>query len=274
MSTAGLHALSGVAAKLRGMVIDMSHAAGTPHLGSSLSCVDIVAAAYWDALRIDPARPDDPGRDRFILSKGHAATTLYAALAHRGFFSESLLETYNKDGSRLAEHPGPNCVPGVEAATGSLGHGLPIALGMALAGRLQGHDYRVYALLSDGECNEGSVWEAAMLAPAQKLENVCVIVDYNKWQATGRSNEILSLAPLAAKWAAFGWDAHEVDGHDLGALTALLRKVPNGSGKPVAVIAHTVKGKGVSFMEDDNNWHYRIPNQKEVADAKRQLGLA
>jgi transketolase len=274
MSAADPKALPGIAAKLRGMVIDMSHAAGTPHLGSSLSCVDIVTAAYWDALRIDPTRPDAPGRDRFILSKGHAATTLYAALAHRGFFSPALLDTYNKDGSKLAEHPGPNCVPGVEAATGSLGHGLPIALGMALAGKLQSRNYRVYALLSDGECNEGSVWEAAMFAPAQKLENVCVIVDYNKWQATARSNETLALAPLRDKWAAFGWDAHEVDGHDLNALCALMRKVPNGSGKPVAVIAHTVKGKGVSFMEDDNNWHYRVPNQKEVADAKRQLGLA
>jgi transketolase len=265
--------LAKVAARLRGAVIDLSHAAGTPHLGSSLSCADIVAAAYWDALRIDPKRPHAPERDRFILSKGHAATTLYAALAHRGFFPEEILETYNKDGSRLAEHPGPNCVPGVEAATGSLGHGLPIALGMALAGRMQGLSYRVYALLSDGECNEGSVWEAAMFAPAQKLEQVCVIVDYNKWQATGRSNETLSLAPLREKWAAFGWDAHEVDGHDLTALTALMRNVPNGSGKPVALIAHTIKGKGVSFMEDDNNWHYRIPNEKEVADAKRQLGL-
>ncbi len=144
MSVADPTALPGIAATLRGMVIDMSHAAGTPHLGSSLSCVDIVTAAYWDALRIDPAQPDDPGRDRFILSKGHAATTLYAALAHRGFFPAALLETYNKDGSRLAEHPGPNCVPGVEAATGSLGHGLPIALGMALAGRIQGRSYRVY----------------------------------------------------------------------------------------------------------------------------------
>lgn len=266
--------LTAVAARLRGAVIDMSHKAGTPHLGSSLSCVDIVTAAYWDALRIDPTRPDAPGRDRFILSKGHAATTLYAALAHRGFFRPSLLETYNQDGSKLAEHPGPNCVPGVEAATGSLGHGLPIALGMALAGRLQSRRYRVYVLLSDGECNEGSVWEAAMFAPAQKLDNVCVIVDYNKWQATGRSNETLALAPLRDKWAAFGWDVHEADGHDIGALTRLMRNVPNGSGKPVAIIAHTVKGKGVSFMEDDNNWHYRVPNEREVADAKRQLGLA
>jgi transketolase len=266
--------LEKVAARLRGAVIDMSHAAGTPHLGSSLSCTDIVVAAYWDALRIDPKRPYAPERDRFILSKGHAATTLYAALAFRGFFPEAVLDTYNKDGSTLAEHPGPNCAPGVEAATGSLGHGLPIALGMALAGRMQGLSYRVYALLSDGECNEGSVWEAAMFAPARKLENVCVIVDYNKWQATGRSNETLFLAPLPEKWASFGWDAHEVDGHDMNALCTLMRNVPNGTGKPVAIIAHTIKGKGVSFMEDDNNWHYRIPNQKEVADAKRQLGLA
>lgn len=267
-------ALHAIAAQLRGTIIGLSHAAGTPHLGSSLSCVDIVVAAYWNALRIDPARPGDPDRDRFILSKGHAATTLYAALAARGFFPTALLDTYNTDGGRLAEHPGPGCVPGVEAATGSLGHGLPIALGMALAGRIQGRSYRVYALLSDGECNEGSVWEAAMFAPARGLDNVCVIVDYNKWQATGRSNETLALAPLRAKWESFGWDACEVDGHDVAALASLMRDVPNGSGKPVAIIAHTVKGKGVSFMEDDNNWHYRIPNEKEVAEAKRQLGLA
>ena len=190
MKQADSHALPGIAAKLRGMVIDMSHAAGTPHLGSSLSCVDIVTAAYWDALRIDPTRPDNPGRDRFILSKGHAATTLYAALAHRGFFPTSLLETYNKDGSKLAEHPGPNCVPGVEAATGSLGHGLPIALGMALAGRLQGRNYRVYALLSDGECNEGSVWEAAMFAAHQRLSGLIAIVDLNGQQALGDHGRI------------------------------------------------------------------------------------
>ena len=263
------------AARLRGRLVEMSHAAGTPHLGSSLSCADIVTAAYWAVLAIDPTRPDHPDRDRFILSKGHAATTLYAALAFRGFFPDSwLTDEYNVDGGRLAEHPGPGCAPGVEAATGSLGHGLSIGLGMALAARIHKRRYRVFALLSDGECNEGSVWEAAMFAPAHHLDHVCVIVDYNKWQATGRSNEVMALAPLRDKWAAFGWDTIEVDGHDPAAVAALMRQVPNGSGRPAAIIAHTVKGKGVSFMEDDNNWHYRIPTADEVAAARRELGLA
>lgn len=266
--------LESVAAILRARVVEMSHVAGTPHLGSALSCADIVAAAYWGVLRIDPDAPEAPDRDRFILSKGHAATVLYAALAMRGFFPEDLLDSYNTDGGRLAEHPGPRCVPGVEAATGSLGHGLPIALGMALAGRIQGQRYRVYALLSDGECNEGSVWEAAMMAPAHRLDNLCAIVDYNKWQATGRSNETLALAPLRDKWESFGWSAHEVDGHDVDALAERMNRVPDGSGKPVALIAHTVKGKGVSFMEDDNNWHYRIPKAEEVAAAFRELELS
>ena len=160
------------------------------------------------------------------------------------------------------------------AATGSLGHGLPLGCGMALSGRIKGESFRVFALLSDGENNEGSVWEAAMFAAAQKLENVCVIVDYNKWQATARSNETLMLAPLRDKWQAFGWDAHEIDGHDVGALAEAMQQIPNGSGKPVALIAHTVKGKGVSFMEDDNNWHYRAPTAEEVVKAHKELGLA
>lgn len=262
------------AAELRGVVVEMCHRAQSAHLGSSLSCCDILTAAYWDVLNIDPATPEDPLRDRFILSKGHAAMALYATLALKGFFPREELVTYNQDGGRLAEHPPANQLPGVEAATGSLGHGLPLGNGMALAGRINGQDYRVYALLSDGENNEGSVWEAAMFAAAQKLENLCVVIDYNKWQATDRSNEVLALAPLADKWRAFGWDAVETDGHDVEGLARLMRNVPNGSGKPVAIIAHTVKGKGVSFMEDDNNWHYRAPTADEVAAAHRELGLA
>jgi len=261
------------AALLRGKVIEMSHAAQAAHLASSLSCADIVTAAYWHVLNIDSARPKDPLRDRFILSKGHAAAALYATLAMKGYFPLAELDTYCQDGGRLAEHPPANLLPGVEAATGSLGHGLPLGCGMALSGRIKGERFRVYALLSDGENNEGSVWEAAMFAAAQKLENVCVIVDYNKWQATGRSNETLMLAPLREKWAAFGWDAHEIDGHDVAALAAAMQRIPNGSGKPVALIAHTVKGKGVSFMEDDNNWHYRAPTADEVVKAKKELGL-
>ncbi|MCE7997276.1 MAG: transketolase [Rhodobiaceae bacterium] len=266
-------ALARHAAELRGQVVTLSHQAKTAHLGSSLSCADIVAAAYWHVLNIDPAKPDDPDRDRFILSKGHAAMTLYSILAARGFFPEALLDTYNKDGGKLAEHPPANGLPGVEAATGSLGHGLPIGAGMALSGKMKGQSYRVYCLLSDGECNEGSVWEAAMFAAAQKLDNLCVIVDYNKWQATGRSNETLALAPLRDKWEAFGWDAHEIDGHDIGDVAKRMVNVPNGSSKPVALIANTVKGKGVSFMEDDNNWHYRAPTAEELDQAFVELGL-
>ena len=260
--------------QLRFKLVQMSHAAGTPHLASALSCVEILVAAYWRVLRIDPANPAEPGRDRFILSKGHAASVLYAALAARGYFPPAMLDGFGQHGSPLAEQPAPGCAPGVELATGSLGHGLPVGIGMALAAGIQQRDYRVFVTMSDGECNEGSVWEAAMFAPAQQLANLAVIVDYNKWQATGRSNEVMSLAPLHKKWEAFGWNACEVDGHDLNAVAQAMGRVPDGSGKPVAIIAHTVKGKGISFMEDDNNWHYRIPKPEEVAAAKQELGLA
>jgi transketolase len=265
--------LSSIAAALRGQVITMSHQAGTPHLASALSCLDILTAAYWGVLRIDPAAPQAAERDRFILSKGHAASALYATLAARGFIPRETLESFAREGSPLAEQPSPGCAPGVEAATGSLGHGLGIGIGHALAGRIAGRSYRVYVLLSDGECNEGSVWEGALFAAAQRLANVCVIVDYNKWQATGRSNETMALAPLAEKWRAFGWDASDVDGHDLDALVERLNELPAASGQPTAIVAHTVKGRGVSFMEDDNNWHYRIPTSDEVESAKRELGV-
>lgn len=263
--------LAAIARRIRARVVEMSHVAKTPHLGSSLSCIDMLVAAYWRALRIDPRNPLAPNRDRFILSKGHAATALYVTLAERGFFDPKLLDTYDEDGAALPEHPGLQCVPGVEAATGSLGHGLPIALGMALASRIQESSYRCLVLMSDGECQEGSVWEAAMFAPAQKLDTVTVMIDYNKWQATGRSDEIMALAPLAEKWRAFGWDACEVDGHDFDELVAALTEKPDGSGRPRAIVCHTVKGKGVSFMEDDNNWHYRIPTAEEVEKTRFEL---
>ena len=266
--------LAAIARRIRARVVEMSNVAETPHLGSSLSCVDMLVAAYWGVLRIDPQKPLDPDRDRFILSKGHAATALYVTLAERGFFDPKLLDTYNEDGAALPEHPGLQCVPGVEAATGSLGHGLPIALGMALAARIENRPSRSLVLMSDGECEEGSVWEAAMFAPAQKLDTVTVMIDYNKWQATGRSDEIMALAPLVEKWLAFGWDACEVDGHDLDALLAALGRATDGSGRPRAIVCHTVKGKGVSFMEDDNNWHYRIPTAEEVEKARVELWQA
>ena len=224
-------------------------------------------------MKIDPSKPDDPNRDRFVFSKGHAVPALYITLARRGFFGKELLDTYAQAGAHLGEQPSPGCAPGVELATGSLGHGLPVGLGMALAGRIKKLSHRVFVLMSDGECNEGSVWEAAMFAPAQKLDNVCVIVDFNKWQATGRSTEVMALEPFADKFRAFGWDACEVDGHDIEAISKALEGIPNGSGKPRAIIAHTVKGKGVSFMEDDNNWHYLVPKPEHVEKAKRELGL-
>lgn len=263
------------ARELRAQIIENSHRTQTPHLGSCLSCVDILVAAYFSALRIDPEHPDVPDRDRFILSKGHGAPALFHVLAMRGFYSPGKLADYGIDGGVFAEHPPtPAHLAGIEAATGSLGHGLPMGLGMALAGRIGGGNYNVLALLSDGECNEGSIWESAMLAAAQQVDNLMVIVDFNKWQATGRSEEVMALAPLADKWRAFGWNACEVDGHDLAALAEVMGRLPDGSGKPLAVIAHTVKGKGVSFMEDDNNWHYRIPSREEVEKARAELGVA
>lgn len=272
---ADIASLQALAADLRARIIETSSRTGTPHLASCLSCVDILAVLYFGVLRIDPADPRSPTRDRFILSKGHGAPALFQVLAKRGFYPEAMLDAYGEDGGVFAEHPPtPDHLAGIEAATGSLGHGLPLGLGMALAGRIQQRPYNVYAVLSDGECNEGAVWEAAMLAAAQRVANLCVIVDFNKWQATGRSQEVMALDPLADKWRAFGWNAVEVDGHDLAALEQALGGFPSGDGRPTAVIAHTVKGKGVGFMEDDNNWHYRIPTPEEVAAAKKELGIA
>ncbi|MEK6236905.1 MAG: transketolase [Planctomycetales bacterium] len=266
--------LERLAREIRGRLVRISHDSRTPHLGSALSCVDLLVAAYWSGWNLDPHAPRDPDRDRVILSKGHAASAWYAVLARRGYFDSARLDTFAQAGSALSEHPGPRVVPGVEAATGSLGHGLPIGVGMAIAAGIQQRDYRVGVILGDGECNEGSVWEAAMTAAANRLDRLVVVIDYNKWQATGRSNEVLHLASLRDKWASFGWSAREVDGHDLRELVNAFNDVPNGSGKPVAIIAHTVKGKGVSFMEDDNNWHYRIPNDQELEAALKELQLA
>ncbi len=265
--------LQNIACELRARIIENSHKTGAPHLGSCLSCIDILVAIYFSALRIDPKAPKALDRDRFILSKGHGAPALFQVLAMKGFFPYSLFETFGQDGAMLGEHPPtPDYLAGIEAATGSLGHGLPIGLGMALSARIQHQAYKVYALLGDGECNEGSVWEAAMMAAAQKVDNLMVFVDFNKWQATGRSEEVLALSPLVEKWRAFGWDACEINGNDMGQLLEVLSR-KNVTGKPVAVIAHTVKGKGISFMEDDNNWHYRIPTADEVIAAKKELGV-
>lgn len=266
--------LQEIASEIRGRVIANSHNTQTPHLGSCLSCVDILVAAYFHSLRINPQKPRDVERDRFILSKGHGAPALFQVLAMRGFYPEAMLDSYGQDGGILAEHPPtPDHLEGIEAATGSLGHGLPIGLGMALSARINKKNYSVVVVLGDGECNEGSVWEAAMMAAAQRVGNLMIIVDFNKWQGTGRSEKVLALSPLVDKWRAFGWDACEVDGHDMEQLVKVLSQDKTSDGKPIAIVAHTVKGKGVSFMEDDNNWHYKIPSAEEVATAHKELGV-
>ena len=265
--------LAAIARRLRGEVVAMSYRSGAAHLGSALSCVDLLLAAYAWGVRVDSRRPDAEERDRLILSKGHAASALYAVAAEVGFFPKALLRMFGANGGSLPEQPAPRCLPGIEAATGSLGHGLSLGVGMALASRIRKLGFRVVVVMSDGECNEGSVWEAAMFAAAQKLDNLTVLVDYNKWQATGRSNEVMALAPLVEKFTAFGWTAYEADGHDFEDLRRTVRCYPFTEGKPSALICHTVKGYGASFMEDDNNWHYRVPTAAEVERAWQELGL-
>jgi transketolase len=259
-----------VSRQVRFSLIEISNRAQTAHLAGALSCVDLLVALYWTRLRITPETVTDPGRDRLIFSKGHAISALYTVLAKRGFFPEENLARYNEEGAGLPEQPSPGCVPGVEWATGSLGHGLGVGIGIALASRIQATPYRTYVVMSDGECQEGSVWEAAMLAPRLGLGSLTILVDFNKWQATGRSTEIMQMEPLAAKWQSFGWCAREVDGHDLPAIVDALH-ADTPPDQPLAIIANTIKGRGVSFIQDDNNWHYRSPSAEEVVKARQEL---
>jgi transketolase len=257
---------------LRRVIVRVLQKARRGHVGAAYSLIEILRVLYDDILRFNPHHPKWQDRDRCILSKGHGCLALYAILADKGFFPDAELDRFCTAEGILGGHPDAGKVPGVEASTGALGHGLPIGLGMALHLRIAKSPGRVFVILGDGECNEGSVWEAALFAPMHRLDNLMAIIDFNKWQATGRSTEVLSLAPLGAKWAAFGWSTYEVDGHNVSELVETLQRLPDGSGKPVAIVAHTVKGKGVSFMEDDNNWHYRIPTADEVLAGKRELG--
>ncbi len=263
-----------VSRQIRAEIIETSHKSEAMHLGGCLSCVDILVALYFGCMSVHPEDASWLDRDRFILSKGHAALALYTVLAYRGFYTREQTSTFNKDGSPFTEHPVWKNIHGIDATSGSLGHGLGIGSGMALAAKISGKQYRTFVLMSDGECDEGSVWEAALFAPAHNLGNLVAIIDYNKWQACGRSNEIMNLSPLKQKFSAFGWAAHEVNGHDIGAMMSLFRSVLTSlEQRPVAIIAHTIKGKGVSFMEDDNNWHYRIPSADEVRKAHQELGV-
>ncbi|PYU04512.1 MAG: transketolase, partial [Acidobacteria bacterium] len=238
---------------------------------SAYSMVDLLAVLYGRILRIDPKRPEAAERDRFVLSKGHACAALYAVLAEGGFFPEEWLEDFYRDGARLAGHATHVGVPGVEVSTGSLGHGLPIACGMALAGKRDGCGYRVFAMLSDGECDEGSTWEAILFAGHHKLDNLIAIVDYNKIQSLGSVKEVLDLDPLADKWRAFGWAVREINGHDIAQIEQTTGAVPFEANRPSCIVAHTVKGKGVSFMENELLWHYRAPDEEELARALTEL---
>ena len=260
-----------LARRVRRDVVRMTHRARSSHVGTSLSMADLLAVLYTDVLRINPNEPDAADRDRFILSKGHGCAGLYAVLAERGFFPLEWLDEFCQNGSRLAGHITHKGVPGVEVSTGALGHGLSIACGMALVGKRDGRAYRVFALLSDGECDEGSIWEAALFAPHHRLDNLVVIVDYNKIQSLGFVREVLNLEPFALKWTACGWSVREIDGHDFCQIRDTLMKVPFEVGRPSCVIAHTVKGKGVSFMEDKLLWHYRSPNEEELRLALAEL---
>lgn len=264
---------SDFARAIRADALRMVHAAKASHIGTCLSLADILACLYSDILRVDPLRPDAPDRDRLIVSKGHGAAIVYAALAHKGFFDRSWLKDYCKDGSPLAGHVSRHGVPGVEASTGSLGHGLPIGCGLALGARRGAEPWRTFVLLSDGELDEGSNWEGFLFAPQHGLDNLTVIIDYNKIQSLGAVKDVLELEPLKAKIEAFRWSVREVDGHDLSALRRELSAVPWQTGKPSCLIAHTVKGKGVSFMENSLDWHYKNPDAAQLQAALEELGV-
>ncbi len=259
------------ARRIRLTSLRMVHAAGMGHPGGDLSCADILATLFFQTLRIDPAHPEDPARDRFVLSKGHASAALYATLAEAGFFPHQQLETYMKPLSMLNGHPDRCKVPGVEANTGPLGHGLPIGVGMALAAKMDKADWRTFVLTGDGELQEGSNWEAIMAASHFRLDNLTVIVDRNRLQQGDTTERTMSLEPLAERWRAFGWGVVEVDGHNIGSMIRTFESLPLDAGRPTCVIARTFKGRGVSFIEDRVEWHHRVPTDAELAAAVAEL---
>ena len=262
------------ARQIRLQVVRMVNRGGSSHVGSALSIVDILAVLYGRVLHVDPTRPRMAERDRFFLSKGHAGAAVYATLALRGFFPLDKLDGHGQDGADLSGHVSHKGVPGVELSTGSLGHALPVACGMAYGAKLDGRTHRHVVLLSDGECDEGSNWEAALFAAHHKLTNVTAIVDYNKLQSLGSVNDTLRLEPFADKWRSFGWAVCEVDGHDHEALEHVLTASTDEVGKPLCVLAHTVKGKGVSYMENSVDWHYRTPRGDDFDRAIAELERA
>ena len=253
--------------------LEMTHISRGSHIGSVLSVAEIIAVLYTSVLNVDPKEPRKPDRDRLILSKGHAGSAVYAALAETGFFPVEQLKTHYANGSILSGHVSHKGVPGVEVSTGALGHGLGIGVGMALGAKMDQAEWRTYVVLGDGECDEGSVWESALQAAQYKLDRLIAVVDYNHMQSLATVDETLRLEPFEQKWKDFGWNAMSVDGHDTEALQAAFARAQRnaGSGKPTVILAHTVKGKGISFMENNILWHYRTPQGEEYEEALKEL---
>lgn len=254
---------------IRKSIIHMVHYSKSSHVGTCLSIVDILSILYFKVMNVDPQNPNKADRDKFILSKGHGSAALYATLAERGFFPKEYLDKYYTDGGILPGHLDMEAVPGIEASAGSLGHGLSLGLGMAIANRQTNNPGHIYVLLGDGECNEGSVWEAVMLASTLQLKNFTAIIDYNKLQSFGRTNEIINQENMAERWRAFGWETYEVDGHHVDELEKVFNLEQS---RPKAIIAHTIKGKGVSYMEDRLEWHYKSPDRDQYNEALKELG--
>lgn len=266
-----LDKLKSRALRIRRHIVEMVSEAGSGHPGGALSCADIITALYFHEMRVDPNNPKWPDRDRLVLSKGHAAPVLYAALAEKGFFPVEKLKTLRKTGSMLQGHPDMKLTPGLDMTTGSLGQGLSAANGMALAGKLDKKDYRVYVILGDGESEEGQVWEAAMTAAHYKLDNLTLFLDYNKLQIDGPIDEVMSPGDLSKKFKAFGWHVIEIDGHDFKQILSAIDEAKATKDKPTAIIANTVKGKGVPFMENEVGWHGKAPDAKQTEEALKAL---
>ncbi len=263
--------LEKMAVAVRCDIIDMICTASAGHPGGSLSATDVVTALYFRVMRIDPENPSWPDRDRFILSKGHACPVWYAALAERGYFDKSHLKTLRQMGSILQGHPDMNKTPGIDMTAGSLGHGLSAGLGMALSAKLQQKDYHVFVVIGDGESQEGSIWEAAMAAPRFKLDNLTAILDYNHLQNDYSVDDIMPIDPVADKWQAFGWNVIDIDGHDMAQVVQALEEAKSHQGAPTIIVANTVKGKGVSYMENVCEWHGKAPCQEEADQALEEL---
>jgi len=256
--------------EIRKQILKMIVKSTASHIASAYSTVELLVYLYEKVLNFNPRKPNDPNRDKFILSKGWAVSCLYSILAYKGFFDKKMLDDYGIDGGRLIAMMTLNNIPGIEATTGSAGHGLPIGAGMAAAMKLEKINRRVYVILGDGECDEGSIWETALIASHHKLNNLVAIIDYNKWQSFGRTNEVLNLEPLKEKWQSFGWQAIEINGHNFKEIDSAIKKGHLSKIKPTMIIAHTIKGKGLSAIEDNNDYHYKTPQIKELIIAKKE----